>query len=446
MFIKPENWNELTPKERLEKRLEHMVSSDGIEFVDSDAKAAYEERITLIRDAVELKKTPARVPVNPRVNEFALRYAGLTPYDMMYDHQKAMDAFHSFDLEFQPDFGSGGGGLSGRILDILDCRLVKWPGHGLPKETGYQFIEGEYMSADEYPHLLADPTDFLMHRFIPRIYGALEPLKTLPVLTRDPLGLMPMNFMPFAMPDVQGALGKMIEAGKESLKISHIMRSSMIKSRASGFPSMAGGGSFAPFDVIGDVLRGTRGIMLDLYRRPELVIETCEKFQTIILNGVLAMADMADSPFRMMPLHKGDDSHMSNDQFEKFYWPTLKKLMLGMCEEGLMPMPFAEGSYNNKLEIIADFPKGQCIWYFDRTDMHRAKEILGDTACIMGNVPTSLMHTGTPDDVEAYCRNLIDVAGKEGGFVLSTGAGMQGAKAENVKAMMDFSKDYGIYR
>jgi uroporphyrinogen-III decarboxylase len=69
--------------------------------------------------------------------------------------------------------------------------------------------------------------------------------------------------------------------------------------------------------------------------------------------------------------------------------------------------------------------------------MDRAKKTVGQVACIAGNVPVSLLCTATPDDVQAYCKNLMDVAGRDGGFIFSTGAGMQGAKPENVKTMID---------
>ena len=95
--------------------------------------------------------------------------------------------------------------------------------------------------------------------------------------------------------------------------------------------------------------------------------------------------------------------------------------------------------------MICDVPKGKTVWWFDLTDMARAKETVGQISCIAGNVPLSLLCTATPEDVEAYCKNLMEVAGKDGGFILSTGAGMQGSKAENVKAMIDFSKQYAAY-
>jgi hypothetical protein len=80
----------------------------------------------------------------------------------------------------------------------------------------------------------------------------------------------------------------------------------------------------------------------------------------------------------MMPLHKGMDNFMSGKQFETFYWPTFKKVMMGLINEGCIPMPFAEGLYNNRLEIIKDLPRASVIWYFEATDMARAKKVLGN--------------------------------------------------------------------
>jgi len=70
---------------------------------------------------------------------------------------------------------------------------------------------------------------------------------------------------------------------------------------------------------------------------------------------------------------------------------------------------------------------------------------LGDTVCIRGNVPLSIMCTGTPDDVKDYCKKLIDVVGKGGGFIMDGSTVMDDAKPENVKAMIDFTKEYGVY-
>ncbi|MGD8388756.1 MAG: uroporphyrinogen decarboxylase family protein, partial [Desulfobacteraceae bacterium] len=108
----------------------------------------------------------------------------------------------------------------------------------------------------------------------------------------------------------------------------------------------------------------------------------------------------------------------------------------------IVPQLLAEGGYNQRLEVISDVPKGKVVWWFDNTDMSQAKKIVGPVACIAGNVPVSMLTTGSTDDVVRYCRELMDLAGKDGGFIFSTSAGMQGAKPENVKAMMEFTKGY----
>ena len=149
------------------------------------------------------------------------------------------------------------------------------------------------------------------------------------------------------------------------------------------------------------------------------------------------------NPLVFMPLHKGADAFMSLDQFNKFYWPTLKQVIIGLINEGLVPFLFAEGGYNTRLEVIKDLPKGKVLWLFDQTDIVKAKKILGDVSCIMGNVPLSLLCTAKPGDVEAHCKKLIDSVGRDGGYILSTGAGLDGTKAENVKALIDFTKSYG---
>ena len=165
-----------------------------------------------------------------------------------------------------------------------------------------------------------------------------------------------------------------------------------------------------------------------------------------ILQGAIATARMTGVPFIFMPLHKGLDGFMSLDQFKTFFWPSLKKVILSLIEEGFIPVVFWEGNCTSRLEIIKDIPKGKAIYWFERTDIFKAKEILGDTVCIRGNVPGTLLCFGSPEDVEAYCKKLIDVVGKGGGFILDGAIGIPDeAKPENVKAMADTTKEYGVY-
>ena len=146
------------------------------------------------------------------------------------------------------------------------------------------------------------------------------------------------------------------------------------------------------------------------------------------------------------PLHKGADGWMSQKQFETLYWPTLKRVIDALVEQGIIANLFAEGSYDTRLESVNEFPKGAVSWLFDQTDMIHAKEILGDKCCIKGNIPASLVITGDPKDVKEYCRKLIEDCGKGGGYVLAPGCNAENPKLENLRAIMEAVREYGVYR
>jgi uroporphyrinogen-III decarboxylase len=79
--------------------------------------------------------------------------------------------------------------------------------------------------------------------------------------------------------------------------------------------------------------------------------------------------------------------------------------------------------------------------------MRLAKEMLHGKVCIMGLVPASLMIMATPQEVKDYAKKLIDVVGKDGGYILNGDIGIPDeAKPENVKALFDFTREYGVYR
>jgi hypothetical protein len=438
MFQKPDNWKSLTPQQKFSVRLDHFIKAEGITFVSPEAETAYKRRATRIKDALELKKAPDRVPVMLSVSEYARNRAGFTAKDAMYDPGKLMEPLLAFQLEFPCDFGmpffSGGG----KALEHLDYKLYRWAGHNLPDTLGYQCVEEEYVTGDEYRKLIADPSGFFMRTYLPRVFGELDALRMLPLLPMiQEIPMVPMALAPFATPDLQAALNRIIEAA--NLMMQDLMTAGAFAAqvRANGFPGIFGGFSKAPFDALGDTLRGTRGIMLDMYRQPDLLLEACDRFVPLMIEGGLRAIDVTGGLAVMLPLHKGADGFMSQEQYNTFYWPSLKKVLLGLAEEGVLSLCFAEGSYYQRLETIADFPTGMAAWMFDQTDMHRAKDVLSRKACIMGNVSTSLMAAGTPEEVKAYCQDLVDYCGKDGGFILTHGAGVEITTDENIQAMLD---------
>ena len=424
---------------------EKWLSGDNIPFTSADAAAAYRKRATLIKDAIQLQKTPARIPICPSAGFFPVQYAGVSMYDAMYDYDVLTQAWEKYCQDFTPDaYNAPTTIVPGKLLDILDFKLCKWPGCGVSKQQEYQYVEKEYMKADEYQDLIDDPTGYFMSVYFPRIFGNLKPLEKMPLLPIvNEIPCVPPAAIPFGTEEVQSTLKTLMQAGKETTRwltaVRRINRSVMGK----GYPAFSGGFTKAPFDVIGDTLRGTLSVMMDIYRHPQELMEACERLTPFMVKAGVASCKATGHIMPFIPLHKGADGFMSDEQFRTFYWPTLRKLIIGLIDEGCVPQLFAEGAYNQRLETICDVPKGKTVWWFDLTDMDRAKNTVGQVACIAGNVPVSLLCTATTDEVKAYCKNLLDVAGRDGGFIFSTGAGMQGAKAENVKVMIDFAKQYG---
>ena len=112
-------------------------------------------------------------------------------------------------------------------------------------------------------------------------------------------------------------------------------------------------------------------------------------------------------------------------------------------ENDLVPVPLWEGDCTTRLETLADIPRGKAVYWFERTDLVKAKEVLGDVVCLRGNVPASMLTTGTPEQVDAYCRMLIEKVGKGGGFILDGAIGIPDeSKPENVTAMFEAARKY----
>jgi uroporphyrinogen-III decarboxylase len=413
-----------------------------------NAEKLYTEREKRVNDAIALG-VPDRVPIMVSWGFLPAYLAGTSIQEVMYDPDKLWDVQWKVTFEFQPDMERNPYSLSflGPVLEALDFKQLRWAGHGLGPNATYQFVEGEYMKADEYDWFFDDPSDFILRRYLPRICGKLKGLETLPPLHNFITYTMgiPFDLIPFASAEAMEAMAAFQEAGKEALRIASYSRRFAERAKEEGFPLQTGSFTQAPFDTLGDYFRGTRGLMLDMYRRPETVIKACEKLLPYMFDLGAKPAKASGNPRVFIPLHKGLDGFMSLDQFKKFFWPTLRELMVALINEGLVPIPFWEGNCDSRLEVIKDIPAGKACYKFEATDMIKAKEVLGDTVCIRGNVPLSILVGGTPDDVRQYCKKLIDTAGKGGGFIMDTATSVDDAKIENVRAMFDFTREYGVY-
>ena len=439
------DWAKLTPEQKRQYKIDKFLGTEGIKFISPDAEKAYKTRAQRLVDVYNIRE-PDRVPVNLPLGSLPCLLYGVNTYDAMYHYGKAVEACRRFNEEYSTELEVFAAPriTSGKALELLDYKLLKWPGHGLTHDAlGFQFIEAEYMRADEYDAFIRDPSGFWLRTFFPRIIGIFSPFTDINSLIG---GFSTTQLQSLSMPGVQEFLQKMLDAGKEYRKAGEAIFETAGQAAAHGFPNARFVVCDAPFDIIGDILRGTHGIMTDIYRQPDKLLKALDVIADILISSVLSTPGIKDAPFVYYFLHKGSDGWMSQRQFEKFYWSPLRKVMNALTREGLMQHLFAEGCYNTRLEIINEFPKGFVSWLFDQTDMARAKKVLGDKCCIEGNIPSSLLMTGSPAEVKEYCRKLIEVCGKGGGYILAAGAGIENPKLENLRAIMEAVREYGIYK
>ena len=442
----PANWAQMTREQKRKYRFDVFLNPEGIDFVSPKAKQAYQVRAQRLVDVYNLKE-PDRVPIMVPVGNLPYILAGINMHTAMYDYDKAVQACKKFNDRYSAELEVFVGPMAtpGKVLELLDYKLYAWPGHGLSTDApGYQFVEGEYMTADEYDALILDPSDFWLRTYLPRVFGAFESFRLAAPLT-DFIEMPTMQLMPLGLPQVQDTLQRMLDAGKEFQKRAKITGEYARLGPASGFPMSMGSLCKAPFDIIGDTLRGTQGIMKDMYRCPEKLLKAMDVIADVTINAILNSANISKMHIVSFPLHKGADGWMSQKQFETFYFPTLKKVMDACIEDGLMVLLFAEGCFETRLETVNVFPKGATTWWFDQTDMFKAKRILGNKCSIQGNVPSSLLVASSPEVVKEYCHKLIEVCGKGGGFSLSAGCIPDNPKLENVRAMLEAVKEYGVY-
>jgi hypothetical protein len=402
-----------------------------------------QEREKRIMEVVSLGK-PDRVPVAIPFAYFPAKFIeGVTTRDCWYDFRKWKDAYFKTALFYQPDYCGVFFNQSGNVMEEMDNKTMLWPGHGASINHSHQFIEGEYMKADEYDLFLDDYSDYLLRYHLPRTNGLLSPLSSLP-----PLNTLTGAGIPFRNllnPDFVRMFEKLEKIAPEAMLWQTEIATMSREMDELGFPGGLAVGGLVPFDLISDRFRGMRGAMLDMYRQPDKLLAAIEKLSRMQVRGIESRPQAKEFTLAFIALHRGADGFMSLKQFETFYFPYLKRLTEALVARGFTPWVFFEGDYTTRLEYLLQLPRAKILGHFDRSDMSKVKAVLGRHMCIAGNVPPSILQTGTPESVKKYCKWLIDVGGKDGGYIMSPGSSVDEAKPENLKAMVDITKEYGRY-
>ncbi len=394
----------------------------------------YAEREKRAKDATELR-VPDRVPLS--VNFDPANYTDMPRSAAYYDPIRYKRAVRQLTVAFEPDMSNAGLPNSGKALEILGVTNRLWPGGPLPPNYEYQVVETEFLHDDEYDLFLTDPTDFMIRYYWPRMYKALAPLSKLPAL-----GLMPAGFeavmMRFTRPEFQKVAKAIDQAAKEMRAFRETIGDSYGELADLGFPPFSqlgiGGVGGAPFDTFSSSLRGMKGSMVDMWRRPEKLLAACDKIIDMrIMHAVKAKPK--DRGKRVgMPLWRGDKSFMSEWQFKKFYWPGLKRALQGVIDLGYVPIPFFEAEFGDRLECLLELPPGKIIASVEDVDTVRACQILKGHTCVLARGPFSLK-LASPSEVVDYYKGMFRKVGKGGGVMFNIRLPDQGGIPEVQKML-----------
>jgi hypothetical protein len=402
------------------------------------------ERSKRFADVYSLKQ-PDRVPISVLLGHYLAEMSNVTRQELYDNPVKQQECLEKAAQYLQADSVMGLIG-SPAVSKILGDQMTKWPGYGLDENGSFQFNEKEFMKAEDYDAFLEDPSDFALRTYLPRAFSQLQGLALMPHTAMWNFGYYhTWNLASYAIPPIAAAFNALNEAIQAAAAALPVTIQGFQRMAALGFPVALNLAIVveAPFDFMSDTLRGMRGIFLDMRRCPDKLLAAEEKALRFQLDFAINSARGMNMKEIFIPLHRGSDGFMSLKQFETFYWPQLKAMMLALVDAGLTPIPFYEGVWDQRLDYLAELPKGKTIGMFQNSDIFKVKKVLGNTMCIVGGMPVSMLRTSV-DEVRAVTRRLCEEVGRDGGFVMSTNIGdLEGAKLELVKAWVDATKEFG---
>jgi hypothetical protein len=389
-----------------------------------DLEALYQQRRQRYIAAMRLG-VPDCVPIRPFAAEFTAAHTGYTCQQVTHDYRIAFEAVIRCCQDY--DWDAAVPNMVYVWTGLTHAAGLKYyavPGLDIPADVAFQYREPDpenaWMRREDYDEFIENPEAFLWNTWLPRVSRAFDERRSSQALATSA----------WAMADYFTAFGPQIERmRRETATVSAIC--GMLK---------------APLDVLADKFRGYLGLAFDLKECPEKVMAACEALRPYLTGVALGGLD----PAREIPIpiwmHRGCVPFISYEHFEQIYWATLKPMVDAIVERGNQVLFYAEGKWDAHLDAFAQLPKGGIIFHIDRSDPAKVQEALGGRFAISGGVPNALLAFGSPAEVEAKCKELIDLLGRDGGYIMDASAIMQNdSRPENVKAMTDFTRRYGRY-
>lgn len=408
----------------------------------------YQQRKTRIETALACGE-PDTVPNVIRIGAYPFLHAGMTSAESMVEHEKACR--YTYDFYAEPrhmktiDAAHPSNNMpSAKALEHTGIKTARWPGDpkGLSVDNTYQYIETEMMHEDEYDEFFDHPAEFFFTKILPRNFEPLEFLADLDYYSV--MGDLGQSFL--TSPDKIPIYRNFLAAAEDCQRMMAATAENRKKLRAIGYYDITGGGSSHAFDLLGDKLRCTFGMMPDMIFHREEIRRAIEVFYRVWINGCLSFCKKTGSKYAWVMLHKGFDHFISDEDYAELYWPYLQRWILDLIDHGITPVVYTEGPYTTRLKYLKDVPPHKVLYHFEEVDLAKAKKELGDVACIMGGYPVPDVTFGTPDKIREGVKRLLDIMAPGGGYLFTTTYSiMSDCPEENIEAMLETVREFGKY-
>lgn len=357
----------------------------------------YVKHFTRLTNAIELG-TPDRVPVILAADSFFARHMGIPLAEYINDLEAASQTNIASIAQLGEVDGVEYLAPVIKALGMASMAKLKLPGRELPVDAQWQIDEINPMKIEDYDVII----DKGFNAWAQQIF---------------------QNELKQSWDDFQWHLSSDWKKITENYK-------------NAGIVPVSPATTAPPFDRLSNA-RGMAKLLTDLYRTPNIV-EAVLKIMTEEMKETIKTTIAKTKPFAyFIGATRSSTEYMSKKMWERFCFPNIKEIVETVVNAGSYALLHWDNNWDRSLEYLKELPKGKCILASDsNTDLFKAKEILGDHMCLMGDLPAAMLTLETPEKVYDYSCKLVKNLGPKG-FILAVGCCVPlNAKVENIKAMI----------
>ena len=381
-----------------------------------------EERTQIYHDIFD-GIIPKRVPIEQSFTPFSVaQYAGIDPRicywtpDVLLD--KAMEIADRIHTDKNP-FGFSI--LSPARYEALGAKSIVMASNGFMQHPNTHMMEPE-----EYDEFIKDPLAFIVEKGFPRVY------KNLDFNNNPALAILTLSIAEKRSADTSAKSFSVSKALDEKYGYCQI-------------PKVPGG--YAPMDILTDELRSFSGMLVDLRRRREKVIEAVEAFSPINYWDCLPedLEHISRYGAGSNSLHMA--TFMRPKDFQEIYWPAYKRQVESLASEGIRCLAFLEEDWTNLLDYVYELPVGTEVM-LEKADPKLAKEKLGKKHILCGGFPIEYLSQLTKEEAADKAKEFIDIMAPGGNYIFSLNKGILCAadcNLDNFEAVIETVLERGVY-